>query len=515
MKRALRVDEHVADARPRLDVADRSQAPFRVAVVGGGLAGVAAATVLAERGARVALFEREPFLGGRLAGWTDRLTTGESFQMERGFHAFFRQYYNLRNLLRRVDPGLRCLRPVPDYPVLGPHGARESFAGLPTRAPLNLLALIRRTPTLDLRSLRAVDGRAAGEMLQFEPARTYRRLDGISAADYLDAVGFPPAARQMLFDVFAHSFFNHEREMSAAELIMMFHFYFLSNPEGLLFDVLDEPFSDVVWRPFSRHLGRLGVDVRLGCAVDALHRTSDGWSVGDVSVDAIVLALSVEGLKRVVAASPQLGDEHWRTRIASLTAAPPFAVWRLWLDRPVSSSRLPFVGTAGLGIVDNISCVHLYQGESRRWALRTGGSIVELHAYGLRGYGATEDDTVTATLKDELRTSLHSLYPETAAAGVVEERFLWRADCPSFECGSHRRRPGVVTPETSVVVAGDLVRLPFPTALMERAVASGFLAANRLLAGRGIAPEPVWSIAPRGFLAPLNRLQGSRSWRSA
>ena len=29
-----------------------------------------------------------------------------------GFHAFFRQYYNLRGLLRRVDPGLHGLLPL-------------------------------------------------------------------------------------------------------------------------------------------------------------------------------------------------------------------------------------------------------------------------------------------------------------------------------------------------------------------------------------------------------------------
>ena len=37
--------------------------------------------------------------------------------MSRGFHAFFRQYYNLRTLLRRVDPALRCCAPVADYPL--------------------------------------------------------------------------------------------------------------------------------------------------------------------------------------------------------------------------------------------------------------------------------------------------------------------------------------------------------------------------------------------------------------
>lgn len=39
-----------------------------VAVVGGGIAGLAAATALAERGVRVTLYEREETLGGRVRG---------------------------------------------------------------------------------------------------------------------------------------------------------------------------------------------------------------------------------------------------------------------------------------------------------------------------------------------------------------------------------------------------------------------------------------------------------------
>jgi hypothetical protein len=43
-----------------------------------GIAGLAAATLLAERGARVTLYEREESLGGRLAGWRTRLSDGAS-----------------------------------------------------------------------------------------------------------------------------------------------------------------------------------------------------------------------------------------------------------------------------------------------------------------------------------------------------------------------------------------------------------------------------------------------------
>ena len=118
-------------------------------------------------------------------------------------------------------------------------------------------------------------------------------------------------------------------------------------------------------------------------------------------------------------------------------------------------------------------------------------------------------------MKTELRASLHHLFPETVDAQVVDERFLLRADCPNFERGSHARRPGTATSDPTVVLAGDLVRLPFPTALMERAVASGFLAANRLLATRRVEPEPVWSIPRRGILAPLARFQRTAPLRKA
>ncbi len=89
-----------------------------VVVIGGGIAGLAAAAGLAERGVRVTLLERDRQLGGRVAGWAETTDDGTRLPMSRGFHAFFRQYYNLRALLRRADPGLSRLVPVADYPLV-------------------------------------------------------------------------------------------------------------------------------------------------------------------------------------------------------------------------------------------------------------------------------------------------------------------------------------------------------------------------------------------------------------
>jgi isorenieratene synthase len=59
----VQVTEGVGIGKPRLD------APLDAVVVGGGLAGASAAIRLAERGFRVRLLERSPYLGGKLGAW--------------------------------------------------------------------------------------------------------------------------------------------------------------------------------------------------------------------------------------------------------------------------------------------------------------------------------------------------------------------------------------------------------------------------------------------------------------
>ncbi|MBW4718188.1 FAD-dependent oxidoreductase [Saccharothrix sp. SC076] len=480
--------------------------------MGGGIAGLAAAVPLAERGARVVLLEREDYLGGRVGGWPTRLADGSPATMTRGFHAFFRQYYNLRDLLRRADPGGSALVGLPDYPLWHADGHRDGFAGLPTAVPWNALAFLVRSPTFRWRDLRDVAARAALPLLDVSVPRTYHELDGLDAAEYLARLRFPPAAHALAFEVFSRSFFAHPTRMSAAELVTMFHIYFLGSGEGLLFDVAADPFPHGMWDPLGRRLVELGASVRTG--VEVSHVTRGGsrrftvhTATGGVDADAVVLAADVRGLRGIVADSPDLGDARWRADIARLETAPPFLVSRYWLDRPVAPDRPGFVGTSGYGPLDNISVLDRYEHEARAWAARTGGSVVELHGYSL------PSDVDADVTRKSLWEQLHAVYPETRAAGVVDERHELRADCPLFPPGSHPHRPRVTTPDPFLVLAGDLVRIDLPVALMERAATTGYAAANHLLGRWGVAGTPIRAV-PTAGRSPLLRAIARRWGRN-
>jgi len=483
-----------ADGALRLAPGDSASA----LVLGGGIAGLAAAVGLAERGVAVSLIEKQGQLGGRVSAWPVDHADGSSVvTMSRGFHAFFRQYYNLRGLLRRVDPLLESLTPVPDYPLVLAGGHADSFATIPKMPPLNMAAFVARSPSFSVSDLAKVDVAAALELLDVEFPATFSAYDGESASDFLDRLRFPDGARHLALEVFARSFFAQPTDFSAGELVAMFHTYFLGSSEGLLFDVPTDDYDTVLWAPLGRYLHGLGVRTLTGRSVDRLAVDADdsGAAVqvvlddGEVlSADAVVVATDFTTTRRLVGSSPGPADPAWRERIAETLPAPRFAVWRLWLDRLVDAERAPFLGTSGYGPLDNVTVLERFEAGARTWSDEHGGSVVEVHAYAL------PDDADEASVREQLRAELGRVYPETAAASVVADEWLVMDDCPRVGTGPWLRRPEVVTPDRRVVLAGDGVRCDYPVALMERAATTGFLAANALLAGWGLAGHELWTV---------------------
>src|SRR5690606_9509485 len=100
--------------------------------------------------------------------------------------------------------------------------------------------------------------------------------------------------------------------------------------------------------PLARYLEARGATIRRGATVDRATPQPGGGFVVDVDLegeaeravtDLLVLATTVPGLRRIVGNSPELGDAAWRARVEGLALTRPFAVWRLWLDRPLDAGR--------------------------------------------------------------------------------------------------------------------------------------------------------------------------------
>jgi carotenoid phi-ring synthase / carotenoid chi-ring synthase len=472
-------------------------------VVGGGIAGVSAAVVLAERNVAVTLLEAAPTLGGRLGAWPHTLPDGTEQVVEHGFHAFFRHYHTWRALLRRIDPELGFLRPVDGYPVISREWPPEDLTGLPAAPPFNLIALFARSPSLGLRDLLGSRQFLAAELLAYDPARTTAIFDHVPAARFLAALRMSDRAQAMLFEAFARSFFAHPGALSAGELIAMFHYYFLGNPHGIGFDAPATDHRTAIWEPFAAYLEKLGAEVRTAAPARAVapvegHRWRVELDDGALHTRHLVLATEPPALRALLAASPQVAAVAPRlaAKAAALPVAPPFAVTRLWLDRDVAAHRATFSAVSREPTLDSVTIYSRLERPSAEWAARAGGSVLELHSY-----ACSAPDAATATAR--MRAELAALWPETADAGVLHRQERMEATAPTFPPGGAAARLMVTGEGRGVRVAGDHVATPFLTGLMERAAVSGVLAANDVLAEVGAGPEEIRGGPQRGLLAGL------------
>jgi isorenieratene synthase len=219
-----------------------------------------------------------------------------------------------------------------------------------------------------------------------------------------------------------------------------------------------------------------------------------------LDADAVVLATEVRGLRALAEASdfadhaPALG-----AAAAAGEEALPYCVARFWFDQPVDPTRTAFYTVAGYPWTDGIATYSAFQQPYVDWAARTGGSVVETHAYAI----PPELQGPPSSYRDALLAELRQAFPELATANVLHEEVMAQSNFTRFGPGAYARRPATRTEIDNLFVAGDHVRLPFPAFLMEAAAASGRLAANAVFARDGVEEVPIPTVAPVGKLAGL------------
>lgn len=469
--------------------------PPCVAVIGAGLAGIGAASALAERGIPVTVLECNPYLGGKIGAWKVPVGDGEH-TIEHGFHAFFRQYYNLNRFLDRL--GLRDgFRAIEDYLIIDAEGRRLSFGDVETTPLLNIVDLGRRGfyRWRDVMPKRA--RKRLYEFVRFDMKRTYETLDDVTFERYCDEAGLPPGLR-VSFRTFARAFFSDEADLSTADVLRAFHFYYLSHDHGLMYDYPAGDYEATLLAPIETHLREHGVELRLGARVDRIERGSDRrFRVNGEEYDWIVLAADLPGAKRIVAASRwmQEASPAFVESMEALRTSNGYAVWRLWVDRDVRPGLPTFINVERQRVLDSVTLYHRITDEARAWAAAHGGAVLELHSYALPPDIA---DMADPGGEEEIRrvflAELEHYFPELAGLRIHAESLQVRRDFPAFAPGQRAHRPSPQSPIDGLLMAGDWIALPYPMTHMEAAFTSGLLCANVIFGSESIRRAPIFTV---------------------
>ncbi len=213
-----------------------------------------------------------------------------------------------------------------------------------------------------------------------------------------------------------------------------------------------------------------------------------------IPVDYAVLACNASPARALVERSEGL-DGPWTSGVRQLEPADPYAVLRVWFDRPVRSDRAPFYSVHQYRYTHSLAIYSAFQEPYITWANENRASVVESHAYGINPPERYE--AVRSGMLAELRIML----PELAEAKILHEEMQMQRNFTSFPPGFHGMRPSTRSDAKNLFAAGDWVRLPVPAFLMEAAVTSGRIAANAVLEAEGLRTEPYAYVDPKGPLS--------------
>jgi squalene-associated FAD-dependent desaturase len=446
----------------------------RVAVLGGGLAGLAAALRVADAGHEVTLVERRARLGG-LAGSFRR----GAAHVDTGQHVFLRCCEAYRGLLDRLGvAGSTTLQERLDVTVLRPGAPparlrRDRTPAVVTRLPgvpaPHLARALLRYDAVPWRERLALP-RAAAALRRLDPADP--AVDAQSFGDWLRRHGQGPAAVRALWDLIGTPTLNAVADdASLALAATVFRIGLLGDPDAADIGWSAVPLGDLHDTAARRALDVAGVRVALSTRVrDVARSGGDGWRValagrdgvqGALDVDAVVCALPPEAAAAVL---PDPVGACVGAAAAALGASPIVDVHLVW-DRPV----LPVPFAAGL----DTEVRWVFDRSGAHGALPPGAqylvvSLSAADAYLPLGAGA---------LVARFTTELGRVLPAVAGARLLDG-FVTREPRATFRPapGTAAHRPGARTTLPALALAGAWTDTGWP-ATMEGAVRSGETAA--------------------------------------
>jgi squalene-associated FAD-dependent desaturase len=426
----------------------------RVAVVGAGWAGIAAAAHARTAGHEVVLFEMAAVAGGRA-----RTVNVAGLALDNGQHILIGAYSATLELMRLVGadvPTLLQRRPLTlRYP--NGHGL-QLRPGPPVRAFVRAVLACRGWTWSDRSSLLWHAARWAH--------RRFHCADDLTVAAL--CAGLPPAVRSRLIEPMCVAALNTPAATASAQVFLrVLRDALFSGPGSSDLLLPKAPLGALLPQPAQSWFAAHGVRFQPGTRVMQLRAEGTLWRVDDMAFDAVVLACSAREAARMCApVAPS-----WAQAVSRLRYEPIVTVYLR-----CAGARLP-VPMMALEAGPDAPAQFVFD-------LGALGSAAEVFAFVISGASAWLDRGLQSTASSTLQQAMLAFPPGTwpCAPSLLHVAAERRA---TFQCTPGLHRPGpAVAP--GLWAAGDYVAGAYP-ATLEGAVRAGRFAAARLARARAAA----------------------------
>ncbi len=441
-------------------------------VVGGGVAGLAAAVALAGAGAQVTLLERRPYIGGRAYSY-DHPALSETIDSQ---HVVLGCCTTILELCQQAGMA-DSIRWYDDLVFLEPGGRQSLMRPGNLPAPAHQTMSFLRAPMLSLRDKMGI----ATGLAHF--LRGYPEQDTESFASWLKRTGQTERAIRHFWEPVVVGALNDGFERCSVKYAgKVFYESFLRSPEGGRLGIPAAPLSEF-FAPVADLAQKRGVFLNLKTGVEHIEQTSDGrWLVqaggSEYSADAVVLATDFKQTRALLSGLSPQGSTPLDDGFDKFIPAPITTI-HLWYDREVTQLDHAV-------LLDTRIQWMFAKSRIRRWPAERGSYLELVISASWDELEKNREQILSSALAE-----VELFFPAVRQANLLKSGVLKEARATfSVTPGLDRLRPQQATQWPGLYLAGDWTATEWPST-MEGAVRSGRLAAGAVAgdARRFMAPE--------------------------
>jgi 15-cis-phytoene desaturase len=466
----------------------------KVAIIGGGLSGLACAKYLSDAGHEPTVYEARDVLGGKVSAWQDE----DGDWIETGLHIFFGAYPNMMNLFDelgihdrlqwKIHKMIFAMQELP-----GEFTTFDFIPGIP--APFNFgLAILLNQKMLTL-----------AEKIQTAPPLIPMLIEGqpfidaqdeLSVTDFMRKYGMPERINEEVFISMAKALDFIDPDKLSMTVVLTAMNRFLNEDNGLQMAFLDGNQPDRLCAPMADHIKARGGKIVMNSPIKEIVTNEEDGSIqhlllrsGEkIVADEYVSAMPVDIVKRMTPKNWQ--NMPYFRQFDELEGIPVINL-HMWFDRKLKAvDHLCFSRSPLLSVYADMSvtCKEYYDPDASMLEL-VFAPCSPLAGGNTNWISKSDEEIIDATMGELARLfpteiAADDAWPTTKNQGPRGEARLRKYSVVKVPRsvyaaipGRNKYRPSQRTPIPNLTMAGDWTSQKF-LGSMEGAVLGGKLAAE-------------------------------------